>query len=56
MSKCVLHTTMISFIRLAAGEDELTDELALFWPKTMAGAPASNRIAVRRVRIMSPLF
>jgi len=33
----------------------LTDELALFWPKTKAGAPASNRIAVRRVRIMCPL-
>ena len=47
---------MISLIRLAAGEDELTDELALFWPKTMAWAPASNRIAVRRVRIMLPLF
>lgn len=33
---------------LAGRGDERTREIAVFGPKTMAGAPASNRIAVRR--------
>jgi len=52
MSKCVLHTTMISFIRLAEGGDNRSGELVAFCPKTIAGTAPSNRNAVRRVSIM----
>ena len=42
---------MISLTRLDAGADEESGKLAVLGPKTMTGTPASNRIAVRRVRV-----
>ena len=43
---------MISLIRLAEGGDDRSGKLVALCPKTIAGTAASNRNALRRVRIM----